>query len=71
MGRGINMQIAVDELDPVLTALRTAGWPLFMEPETKWYRDRDVERGVRQFLVTDPDGYLLRIQSSVGVRPSA
>ena len=40
-----------------------------MEPETKWYRTGDVESGVAQFLVTDPDGYLLRFQSSLGKRP--
>ena len=37
-----------------------AGWPIFVEPEEKWYRAGDIEIGVRQFLVQDPDGYLLR-----------
>lgn len=43
-----------------------------MEPETKWYRVSDTEEaGVRQFLVTDPDGYLIRFQSSIGRREPA
>lgn len=68
-GRGINFQIAVTDLDPLLRDLRDAGWPLFMEPETKWYRVSDAEEaGVRQFLVTDPDGYLVRFQNSIGRR---
>jgi len=68
-GRGINLQIGAPDLAPILSALADATWPLFMQPETKWYRVSDGEEaGVRQFLVTDPDGYLIRFQSSVGRR---
>ena len=63
LGRGINFQLAVDDLEPILARLRAANHALFLEPETKWYRIGDEERGVRQFLVTDPDGYLLRFQT--------
>ncbi len=70
-GRGINFQIGVPDSDAIVSGLRAAGVPLFMEPETKWYRvDGAEEAGVRQFLVTDPDGYLIRFQSSVGRRPA-
>lgn len=68
-GRGANLQIAVAELEPILSALEGAAWPLFMQQETKWYRVSGAEEsGVRQFLVADPDGYLIRFQSSVGRR---
>lgn len=68
-GRGINLQISVPQIDSILSALAKAGLPLFMEPETRWYRVGDGEEAeVRQFLVTDPDGYLIRFQSSVGRR---
>lgn len=68
-GRGINLQIRVGDLDPVLAALRNSDWPLFMEPELKWYRVNDAEEvGVHQFLVADPDGYLARFQCSIGRR---
>lgn len=68
-GRGMNFQVGVPNLAPILCALADATWPLFMQPETKWYRVSDSEEaGVRQFLVTDPDGYLIRFQSSVGRR---
>ncbi|MBB2958163.1 hypothetical protein FHX72_002308 [Pseudoclavibacter helvolus] len=30
------------------------------------YRVGEREVGVRQFLVTDPDGYLIRFQESLG-----
>ena len=71
-GRGVNFQVSVPSLDPVLTALRHAGYPLFMPPETKWYRvDGLEEAGVRQFLVADPDGYLVRFQTPLGRRRAA
>lgn len=68
-GRGINFQISVAEIDPIVSVLRDAGVALFMEPETKWYGVNSTEEaGVRQFLVTDPDRYLVRFQSSAGRR---
>ena len=69
LGRGINFQITVPAIGPLCSSLREAGWPLFMEPETKWYRTDSDEAGVEQFLVTDPDGYLIRFQASLGRRP--
>lgn len=69
LGRGINFQISVESLDPIVTALDAAGHPLFLAPEEKWYRIGDREEaGVRQFLVMDPDGYLIRFQASLGHR---
>ncbi|MCX6405760.1 MAG: hypothetical protein NTV28_02455 [Propionibacteriales bacterium] len=72
LGRGINFQISVRNLTPILTALRGADAAIVMQPETTWYRiDEHTEAGVRQFLVTDPDGYLIRFQSSISHRPTA
>ncbi|MFF0454414.1 bleomycin resistance protein [Nocardia africana] len=63
-GRGINFQITVPDLAPILSSLREAGYPLFLQPETKTYRIGDAEEAeVQQFLVTDPEGYLIRFQS--------
>lgn len=71
-GRGINFQVSVTDLDPLLAVLRDAAWPLFMNPELRWYRVSDTEEaGVRQFLVMDPDGYLVRFQNSLGRRAVA
>jgi hypothetical protein len=44
---------------------------LFMALEEKWYRTGDVETGVHQFLVQDPDGYLVRFSAWIGERPSS
>ncbi|MDE4911089.1 VOC family protein [Methylobacterium sp. 092160098-2] len=67
-GRGVNFQIMVDQLAPILTALATAGWPLFEEPSEAWYRTGPVEGGQRECLVQDPDGYLVRLAESLGHR---
>ncbi|WP_439550235.1 bleomycin resistance protein [Falsiroseomonas sp.] len=67
-GRGINLQIQLPAIAPVLAALEAASWPLYLAPEEKWYRAGGHESGVRQFIVQDPDGYLLRFQESLGLR---
>jgi catechol 2,3-dioxygenase-like lactoylglutathione lyase family enzyme len=67
-GRGINLQIEVDAIDPILTRLREAGIALFRAVEEAWYRSGNTYSGNRQFLVQDPDGYLLRIFEDLGER---
>lgn len=70
LGRGINFQIEVPALQPILDRLAGDGWPLFMAPEDAWYRAGGIEVGQRQFLVLDPDGYLLRLAEDIGKRPA-
>jgi catechol 2,3-dioxygenase-like lactoylglutathione lyase family enzyme len=67
-GRGINFQIVVDDITPLLVALEQANWPLFEECREAWYRVGERARGQRQFLVQDPDGYLLRFAQELGLR---
>lgn len=68
-GRGINLQIATSSLKPMLDNLAAAQWPLFTAPQERWYETGHLESGQRQFLVQDPDGYLLRFAESLGERP--
>ena len=68
-GRGINFQFHVDSLSPLLDRLSDAGWKLFRPVEDNWYRVGKVETGCREFLVQDPDGYLLRFSEDLGLRP--
>ena len=67
-GRGINLQIEVAAIGPLLQRLAAHGWPLFREPQDDWYRCGDVLAGNRQFLVQCPDGYLLRFFEDLGER---
>ncbi len=69
LGRGINFQIAVTATAPILEALQQLGWPLFQEPRDSWRRTGDCESGDREFLVQDPDGYLVRLSEALGQRP--
>lgn len=68
-GRGLNVQILVDNVDIILQRLAGAGIPLYLPLEEKWYRKNDIELGNRQFVVADPDGYLLRLFEDLGARP--
>jgi catechol 2,3-dioxygenase-like lactoylglutathione lyase family enzyme len=71
-GRGVNFQIATQSLDPILKAIAKADWPLYREPAEAWYRigSEPLESGSREFLVQDPDGYLIRFAQSIGTRPA-
>ncbi len=69
-GRGINFEMTVSDIAALLERLARAHWPIFFGPEKRWYRIGAAEEtGVRQFLVQDPDGYLLRLSQSLGQRP--
>ncbi len=70
LGRGVNLQIQVEAIEPLTEALKVAGIGLYLPPEERWYRAGDHELGVRQFAVADPDGYLLRFSESIGTRPA-
>ncbi|MET3225354.1 catechol 2,3-dioxygenase-like lactoylglutathione lyase family enzyme [Bradyrhizobium japonicum] len=67
-GRGINFQMAVDRIEPMLKALDDARWPLYEQPNEVWYRVGDLEVGQREFLVQDLDGYLMRFVERLGTR---
>lgn len=70
-GRGINLQIRTNNLDTLLDALKQNGLALYLDDHAAWYLAGDKETGLRQFLVQDPDGYLLRFAQHLGVRPIA
>lgn len=69
-GRGLNLAITVPAIAPLLHSLSAAGHPLYLPPEDRWYRAGHVQIGQRQFVVADPDGYLLRFVESLGDRPA-
>ena len=63
LGRGVNFQVTVPAIMPLVERLSASGWPLFMAPENKLYQTGNTGAGVSQFLVQDPDGYLVRFAS--------
>ncbi len=68
-GRGINFEIKVPAITPIVERLAAIGWTLFRAPHDAWYRIGATETGNRQFLVQDPDGYLVRFSEDLGRRP--
>jgi catechol 2,3-dioxygenase-like lactoylglutathione lyase family enzyme len=68
-GRGINLQIRVANVEKLLASLDAAGIPFFVPLEEKWYRRDDELVGNRQFVIQDPDGYLLRFYQDLGTKP--
>ena len=67
-GRGVNFQIEVANVDALVERVRKAGFDPIIPIEERWYRRDEIELGNRQFVVGDPDGYLLRFFSDLGQR---
>ncbi|MDA0269699.1 MAG: VOC family protein [Chloroflexi bacterium] len=68
-GRGINIQIEVPDVAALYAAVNAAAAPIHLPIEDKWYRRDEVLLGNRQFVVQDPDGYLMRLFESLGEKP--
>jgi catechol 2,3-dioxygenase-like lactoylglutathione lyase family enzyme len=68
-GRGINFQMEVDDITPGHDRLQKAGIGLFRPLTEIWRRAGDHEDGQKEYLVQDPDGYLLRFVEILGSRP--
>lgn len=59
-GRGINFEMTISDVDAVYERIEKAGIKLFRKMEVKDYECGDETVHQKQFLVQDPDGYLLR-----------
>lgn len=68
-GRGINLQIEIPDVDLLHAQATKAGAAIHVSLEERWYPQGGEEAGNRQFVVIDPDGYILRFFSSLGRRP--
>ena len=69
-GRGMNLQIQVADVDALYAAVQRSDLMIRVPLEERWYRHDQVELGNRQFVVADPDGYLLRFFTAIGTRPA-
>lgn len=70
-GRGLHLQLEVKDAEAVYGRVLEAGSRVLLPLETRWYRRGDREAGNRQFVVLDPDGYVLRPFKSLGTRSAA
>ena len=66
LGRGINFQIELTDLAPLINRIEKLKVPFFRELKETWYDIGEKLSGEKEFLVQDPDGYLLRFSQHLG-----
>lgn len=67
-GRGMSLEIDVDDVDELHDAVLAAGLEPVLPLEERWYERALDDLRVRQFAVVDPDGYVLRLSQRIGTR---
>jgi len=70
-GRGVNLQIEVECVEELLRSLEEHGYQLFRPLKESRYRGDGVVYGQKEFLVQDPDGYLLRFAQDMGEKAAS
>jgi catechol 2,3-dioxygenase-like lactoylglutathione lyase family enzyme len=68
-GRGAVIQVFVADVTAVHARFAAAGHPFYVALREKWRDWGDRLGGQREFLVQDPDGYLVMVAQSIGERP--
>ncbi len=59
-GRGINFQIHTNQVAALYKTAQLNNVKIFLPMEEKWYRAGNTALCHRQFIILDPDGYMLR-----------
>ena len=65
-GNGINFQLEVTNVTQIYNNLKANNYKIAFEIEENWYRQNNKLLGNKEFLVQDPDGYLLRFSEDLG-----
>ena len=65
-GNGINFQLEVINVTQIYNNLKANNYKIAFEIEENWYRQNNKLLGNKEFLVQDPDGYLLRFSEDLG-----
>lgn len=65
-GRGVNFQIELSDISLVYERIQAADIKLFKELKETWYDIGETLSGQKEFLIQDPDGYLLRFTEYLG-----
>ncbi len=65
LGRGINFQIILPDISKVYYSLKKHKVKIFIDLIVSDYQENDINNHVLEFLVQDPDGYLLRFQQDI------
>lgn len=62
-GRGINISMAIENIDEYYQKIIKNGIKPFKELTTNKYQVNDILYEDKEFLIQDPDGYLLRFNN--------
>lgn len=62
-GRGINISMTLDNIEKYYYKLKELNITLFQELKINKYRVDDIIYEDKEFLIQDPDGYLLRFNN--------
>ena len=65
-GNGINFQLEVNNVNEIYKNLKDNNYKITFEIEENWYRQGNRLLGNKEFLIQDPDGYLLRFFEDSG-----
>ncbi len=65
-GNGVNFQIEVDNVETIYNSLKNCEYKIAFDIEENWYRQDEKLLGNKEFLIQDPDGYLLRFSEDLG-----
>ena len=65
-GNGINFQLEVYNLNEIYNNFKNSNYKIAFDIEENWYRQDDKLIGNKEFLIQDPDGYLLRFSEDLG-----
>ena len=69
-GRGVNFQIMIENVEHVYAKCLQCDAKIFVPLEHRSYRRRDEMVSLPQFVVQDPDGYLIRLAHVSGTPPN-
>lgn len=67
-GRGVNFEIGVEDVDKLYENIKKQNYKIKIEIQENWYKANNILIGQKEFLIMDPDGYLLRFAQSLGER---
>ncbi len=65
LGRGINFQIILPDISKIYYSLKKHNVKIFIDLIVSDYQENNINNHVLEFLVQDPDGYLIRFQQDI------
>ncbi len=62
-GRGINISMSVSDVEKMYNNLKDKNFTFFLDLECHPYKVNEIIYNDKEFLIQDPDGYLLRFNN--------